>query len=73
MVTTTVHIECRLCQTNYDTGVSFGKYMQWAESRDLIQNVMPEVPAAIRELFITQTCDNCWKKLFPPEEKDVQP
>ena len=34
----------------------------------LIQDILPEVPADVRELFVSGMCNTCWHKLFQDEE-----
>lgn len=34
------------------------------ETREKIQDIIPEVPAEWRELFISRICPDCWKKMF---------
>ena len=32
--------------------------------RILIQDALPDVPRELRELFISGTCPECWKKIY---------
>lgn len=36
----------------------------------LIQEAFPYMTAADRERFLTGYCEECWNKLFPPDEED---
>jgi hypothetical protein len=32
---------------------------------EMIQDAMPYLSSAERELLISRTCDDCWKELYP--------
>lgn len=34
------------------------------------QDAFPYLSAGERELMVSQTCDSCFNKMFPPEEED---
>lgn len=59
---------CRSCGEIYCVNVDADGFDRW-QAGELIQNALPEVSAEDRELLISKTCDNCWKKLFPDDEE----
>jgi hypothetical protein len=65
--TTTVF--CTQCDRRYELAVTKEQLQRW-QAGELIQKVMPDLPPRDRELFISGTCDHCWRKIFgSPKEK----
>lgn len=64
---TTVEVNCRMCKETKQLNVNMGDVQKWQEGA-LIQTVMPYLSAPERELLISGTCGECWKKLFGEEE-----
>ena len=60
---TKIKIECRMCDSLVPVEFDSEDFARW-QAGDLIQNAMPYLTADEREMFISQTCDNCWKDLF---------
>lgn len=63
-------VECHLCHHDYVVGCTDEQYLDWKENHRLIQLAMPEVPKEERELLISGTCNECFKRLFPDEDED---
>jgi hypothetical protein len=63
-----IHVPCRWCNTVHSIQIDPAEYIRWQKG-ELIQDAMPQLPPAARELLISGTCDDCWRKLFPPEVK----
>jgi hypothetical protein len=61
--TTTVF--CTQCSRRYELAVTAEQLRQW-QAGALIQKAMPDLPPRDRELFISGTCDHCWRGLFGP-------
>lgn len=59
----TVEVVCVDCKRTKTFTVSKAGYDCWVKG-DLIQRAMPEVPDADREILISQTCGDCFDKLF---------
>jgi hypothetical protein len=57
-------IYCRTCKKPQQVEVHTEAYNQWKEGKTLIQDALPELSAAERELFISQTCAVCWDQMF---------
>lgn len=56
-------IDCMCCQESYDIECDWKDFNKW-EQGELIQNVMPYLTAAERELIISSVCDNCFETMF---------
>jgi hypothetical protein len=54
---------CTECQQRYELSVSEKQVRQW-QAGEPIQKAMPDLPPCERELFISGTCDRCWRKMF---------
>lgn len=63
----TISISCHMCKNIYPIRVVFGDYIDWRDGNIHVQDAMPYLSAAERELFISGTCDSCFNKLFPAE------
>jgi hypothetical protein len=58
-------IQCNYCKQVYlIEAINPNKYQSWHNGEAFIQDVLPELSAADRELLISRTCDNCWNKMF---------
>lgn len=62
-----ISIACRQCGTEVAINTTHEAIAKW-KSGTLIQDAMPEVPPAHREMFITKICGVCFEKLFGEEE-----
>lgn len=40
-------------------------------NRRKIQEILPDIPPELRELFMTGICPKCWKKIFGPPRPDA--
>jgi hypothetical protein len=56
---------CVQCDTEYLLPVSTEQVLRWQKG-ELIQNAMPELPRADRELILSGICRECWLKTFGP-------
>jgi len=64
-----IHIDCRLCKKTFKIHVTNKELFDLQTSDKHIQNILPNVSPDIRELFISNTCPDCWNKLFPKNEE----
>jgi hypothetical protein len=62
-----LHIPCRLCGKVYTITVEKEDYETYKSGMGYIQDIFPYLSAADRELLISQTCDECWHKMFDVE------
>jgi hypothetical protein len=59
---------CRMCGKLVIIMVDMKDIKKWKNGQS-IQNAMHYLTAAEREMIISETCDDCFNKLFPPEEE----
>ena len=58
---------CQWCSESVPVAVHLEDVQAW-QGGELIQTAMPYLTAGEREMFISQTCDDCWNKMFGDEE-----
>lgn len=58
-----IKIPCRMCGNKVTVEFENEDFDRW-QAGELIQNAMPYLNDAEREMMISQTCDDCWKNLF---------
>lgn len=58
---------CPKCHQLHGVAVFKQDYIDWAEG-GLIQNCFPYLTANQRELVKTGICEECWERIFGPEE-----
>lgn len=63
-------VYCRMCGDLIVVSCTDAQYIDWKEKGMVIQLAMPDVPKEERELLISGTCNECWKKLFRDEDED---
>lgn len=60
-----IHVNCNWCGVNHTVKVRNKQdLINWRQGQ-FIQDAMPYLSENDRELLISQTCVECWKKLFP--------
>ena len=59
-----VVIECSKCKELQRIDVFKEDYEKFKNSSELIQNIFPYLSPGEREMFKTQICDSCFKKMF---------
>lgn len=63
-----VEVDCTCCEIGYLIGTTKSGYVAWLEGA-LIQDAMPDVSRALREMFISGTCPKCWDAMFNNEDE----
>jgi hypothetical protein len=63
----TIEVACTCCNQTKTLQVSKRGYDRWVKG-ELIQNAIPEVPFNDREILISQTCSDCFDRLFAEDE-----
>jgi hypothetical protein len=61
---------CAVCKASADVTVPEERYRAWRAGHGNIQDMLPELPAPVREQLITGICPGCWEELFAPEEEE---
>jgi hypothetical protein len=64
-------IDCHNCHKSHQVKVNMEAYNQWKDGEALIQDALPELSAAERELLMSQTCGSCWDQLFGSDIDDM--
>ena len=62
-------VKCRICHNDKSFDVPIEGYLKW-RSGELIQNALPSLSMAERELFISRTCGECWDSMFPDDDEE---
>ena len=66
----TVTIQCAVCRVDQILTVP-AEGLRKRQAGALIQVAMPDVPAAVREMFVSRTCGRCFADLFTLDENDA--
>jgi hypothetical protein len=59
-----VQVECRTCGDVTNLLINEADFTAWFSGELLIQNAFPYLSADERELLISQTCGDCWDRMF---------
>lgn len=62
-----VEVECRMCGKTHYLKVEAQDFNDWNNGK-LAQDAFPYLTLEKRELLISRTCPQCWKKLFGGED-----
>jgi hypothetical protein len=65
-----MHVVCRHCNVEYAITLDERDFDAWQKGDCYIQNCLDYLTVAERELLISGTCDNCWKKMYGEELDD---
>ncbi len=60
-------VACRTCKKTFDVPATNSQITAWHHGV-VIQEAMPHLTSAERELLISRTCGVCWDKMFPEED-----
>ena len=61
-------IRCRHCRESYIVPISEQEYLNWIKKGTFVQDEFSKLDSNERELLISQTCGNCWNKIFNTDE-----
>jgi hypothetical protein len=62
-----LRVVCAHCLTDHVLMVNPSDLLKW-QAGEYIQDALPYLNKAERELLISQTCDSCWKSMFGEDE-----
>lgn len=62
--TYSMNCECKLCGKWQTILLNKKDFEDWDNGDKYIQEALPYLTAAERELLISQTCDDCWQKIW---------
>lgn len=66
----TYEIKCVRCGEVHKLKLDIRKVNRWLKGKENIQDVFPELPAADRELLLSQICGKCWDEMFGGEKDE---
>lgn len=61
---------CPICRKMLSVEVPEKGYLAWRRGELLIQDAMPELTEAERELLLSGICADCWDKVLGEELED---
>jgi len=61
-----VDVPCFTCGFNYTLWYNGDDMLEWLKGEQFIQDAMPYLTSGERELLLSNTCDSCFDKMFPP-------
>lgn len=61
---------CRFCGESRIIKVRHEDFFAWKNGEKLVQDAMPYLTPAERELLISNTCPTCWDKMFAGHEDE---
>lgn len=64
-----IEIQCQQCGRIFTILTNRDDVLSWLSGSGYIQDLMPYLSAAEREMLISGTCDDCWKLMFGEDEK----
>lgn len=60
---------CNYCGKGLSVWVNEDDFWNWQDG-ELTQVAFPYLPASEREILINHICEDCYNKMFPPEEEE---
>ena len=64
-------VSCRMCKKTHSMKVRVEDYFLFdSPNRPHIQTIFPYLSPAERELLLSQTCEECWNKMFRGEDDE---
>lgn len=60
---------CANCGQSRPVSCTEEQYRRW-QSGAKIQDAMPDLPAAERDLLLSGICETCWREIFHEEWRD---
>ena len=59
-----LRVRCRCCGKENQISVNLDDLGAWQRGEKLVQDAFPYLSASKRELLLTNTCPECWDKMF---------
>lgn len=67
----TLLVTCRMCGTQHELKVTEASYLEYTSpNRRYVQDIFSYLTADERELLISNTCNECWKRMFGDEDDE---
>ena len=67
---TVLAVRCVQCSANHVVFIKMHDYIEWKNGAGFIQDLMPYLSEADRELLISKTCGDCFDRMFPVDSAD---
>ncbi|HAI57822.1 MAG TPA: hypothetical protein DCM04_07750 [Saprospirales bacterium] len=64
------NVKCDHCGIDYVILAERADMESWVSGDKYIQEALPYLTAAERELLISKTCDKCWKKMYGIDDEE---
>ena len=64
-------IRCQWCNQEHDIPINIKHYETWMAGEGYIQEVASYLKPWEREMIISQTCDDCWKRMYGDDDCEV--
>lgn len=58
-----MNTNCPMCGETHRLYMTEGDYTAWKVERHFVQDVFPHLTADVREVAISGTCPECWKRM----------
>tara|TARA_B100000902_G_C27198143_1_gene857554 strand:+ start:604 stop:834 length:231 start_codon:yes stop_codon:yes gene_type:complete len=65
-----MHVSCHHCSKEYAILLNEKDFDEWQAGEAYIQEALDYLTASERELLISNTCNDCWKKMYGEDMDD---
>ena len=69
-IDTIIEPTCRICHRTFTIFVNRDDLVDWMSGQGFIQDILYYLTDGERELLISNTCNLCFDKLFPPLDSE---
>lgn len=63
-------VTCKLCHQEHNILANKDDVFDWLTNTKYIQDALWYLSSSERELFISSTCDTCWKKMYGEDDAE---
>jgi len=68
---TVLAVKCVVCSGEHVIFIKMTDYIEWKNKAGFIQDLMPYLSNAERELLISRTCGDCFDRMFPVDKTET--
>jgi hypothetical protein len=62
------NVVCKLCGSEHGIWLNKKDFDDWQNNNGYIQDLLDYLTSSERELLISATCDDCWKRMYGDED-----